>query len=107
MYSLPLAHTVAQMVETELELVIDKTLDLFRFLKDKDIFERYYKQHLAKRLILNKTSSDETELSVISKLKVSCKSSTGCPNCRRLSVDTASHRSWKACSRTFGQAETL
>ena len=37
----------------------------------QDIFERYYKQHLAKRLLLNKSVSDEFEKSMISKLKVS------------------------------------
>ena len=34
------------------------------------MFERYYKQHLAKRLLLNKTVSDDFEKSMISKLKV-------------------------------------
>lgn len=36
----------------------------------QDIFERYYKQHLAKRLLLNKSVSDDFEKSMISKLKV-------------------------------------
>lgn len=36
----------------------------------QDVFERYYKQHLAKRLLLNKTVSDDFEKSMISKLKV-------------------------------------
>lgn len=49
---------------------MDKTILLFRFLQDKDIFERYYKQHLAKRLLLNKSVSDDFEKSMISKLKV-------------------------------------
>ena len=34
------------------------------------MFERYYKQHLAKRLLLNKSVSDDFEKSMISKLKV-------------------------------------
>ena len=44
---------------------------LFRFLQEKDVFERYYKQHLAKRLLLNKSVSDDSEKNMISKLKVS------------------------------------
>ena len=36
----------------------------------QDVFERYYKQHLAKRLLLNKSVSDDFEKSMISKLKV-------------------------------------
>lgn len=43
---------------------------LFRFLQDKDVFERYYKQHLAKRLLFNRSVSDDAERSMLSKLKV-------------------------------------
>ncbi len=56
--------------EQEVEVILDKTILLFRFLQDKDVFERYYKQHLAKRLLLNKSVSDDFEKSMISKLKV-------------------------------------
>ncbi len=42
---------------------------LFRYLADKDVFERYYKQHLAKRLLLNKSASDDAEQNMISRLK--------------------------------------
>ncbi|KAI5641476.1 cullin family domain-containing protein [Phthorimaea operculella] len=55
----------------EIEAVVDKTMVLFRFLQEKDVFERYYKQHLAKRLLLNKSVSDDSEKNMISKLKVS------------------------------------
>ena len=43
---------------------------LFRYLQEKDVFERYYKQHLAKRLLLNKSLSDDSEKNMITKLKV-------------------------------------
>lgn len=43
---------------------------LFRFLRDKDLFERYYKGHLAKRLLYNKSVSDDAERGMLSKLKV-------------------------------------
>lgn len=59
-----------QMSEQEIEAVLDKTMVLFRFLQEKDVFERYYKQHLAKRLLLNKSVSDDSEKNMISKLKV-------------------------------------
>lgn len=45
---------------------------MFRFLQEKDVFERYYKQHLAKRLLLNKSVSDDWEKNMISKLKTEC-----------------------------------
>ncbi|KAG1663118.1 Cullin-3 [Nymphon striatum] len=63
---------VKGMTETEIEAVLDKTMVLFRFLQEKDIFERYYKQHLAKRLLLNKSVSDDSEKNMISKLKTEC-----------------------------------
>lgn len=62
---------VKGMSEQEIELVLDKSMVLFRFLQEKDVFERYYKQHLAKRLLLNKSVSDDWEKNMISKLKVS------------------------------------
>lgn len=58
------------MSEQDIELVLDKSMVLFRFLQEKDVFERYYKQHLAKRLLLNKSVSDDWEKNMISKLKV-------------------------------------
>ena len=36
------------------------------------MFERYYKQHLAKRLLLNKSTSDDAEKNLISKFKNEC-----------------------------------
>jgi cullin 3 len=50
--------------------ILDKTITLFRFLQDKDVFERYYKQHLAKRLLWNRSVSDDAERGMLSKLKV-------------------------------------
>lgn len=58
------------MSEQEIETILDKTMVLFRFLLEKDVFERYYKTHLAKRLLLNKSVSDDFEKNMISKLKV-------------------------------------
>ncbi|XP_012281078.1 cullin-3 [Orussus abietinus] len=60
------------MSEPEVEGILDKTMVLFRFLQEKDVFERYYKQHLAKRLLLNKSMSDDSEKNMISKLKTEC-----------------------------------
>uniref|UniRef100_A0A0K8SSU6 Cullin family profile domain-containing protein n=1 Tax=Lygus hesperus TaxID=30085 RepID=A0A0K8SSU6_LYGHE len=63
---------VKGMSEQEIETVLDKTMVLFRFLQEKDVFERYYKNHLAKRLLLNKSVSDDSEKNMISKLKTEC-----------------------------------
>ncbi|XP_059670320.1 cullin-3A-like [Cornus florida] len=58
--------------EEEIEVVLDKVMMLFRYLQEKDVFEKYYKQHLAKRLLSGKTASDDAERSLIVKLKTEC-----------------------------------
>ena len=58
------------MTEQDIDLALDKTMALFHFLQEKGIFEHYYQQHLAKRLLLNKSVSDESEKNMLSKLKV-------------------------------------
>ncbi|XP_031737858.1 cullin-3A isoform X3 [Cucumis sativus] len=58
--------------EEDIEIVLDKVMMLFRYLQEKDVFEKYYKQHLAKRLLSGKTVSDDAERSLIVKLKTEC-----------------------------------
>ncbi|KAK1314245.1 Cullin-3A [Acorus calamus] len=58
--------------EEDVEAVLDKVMILFRYLQEKDVFEKYYKQHLAKRLLSGKSASDEAERSLIVKLKTEC-----------------------------------
>ncbi|KAF9426798.1 Cullin-3 [Podila epigama] len=58
--------------DDEVDAVLVNTTTLFRFLSDKDIFERYYKQHLSNRLLHEKSLSDEIERGMISKLKIEC-----------------------------------
>lgn len=67
------AHrTPLQKTEEETEQVLDKTIAIFRFVQEKDVFERYYKQHLAKRLLHGRSVSDDAEKQMISKLKIEC-----------------------------------
>ncbi|KAJ1267473.1 hypothetical protein BS78_07G058900 [Paspalum vaginatum] len=58
--------------EDDLETVLDKVMMLFRYLQEKDLFEKYYKQHLAKRLLSGKAASDDSERSMLVKLKTEC-----------------------------------
>lgn len=60
------------MSEDDIEVVLDKAIMLFRYLQEKDVFEKYYKQHLAKRLLHGRTSSDDAERSLLVKLKTEC-----------------------------------
>jgi cullin 3 len=79
------------MSEEEVDQVLNKVMMLFRlvprpsslhtfvnkergdrFLQEKDVFEKYYKQHLAKRLLLSRSVSDDAERNMIAKLKTEC-----------------------------------
>jgi cullin 3 len=54
------------------EQKLDQVITLFRYVSDKDVFEDFYKQHLALRLLLGKGASDDLEKLMISKLKAEC-----------------------------------
>ncbi|KAF6754483.1 ubiquitin ligase SCF complex subunit Cullin [Ephemerocybe angulata] len=56
--------------EAEVDAILDKTITVFRYISDKDVFERYYKGHLAKRLLHKRSVSDDAERGMLSKLKI-------------------------------------
>ncbi|CAO2654322.1 Nn.00g110550.m01.CDS01 [Neocucurbitaria sp. VM-36] len=56
--------------EMEIDAVLDKAIVLLRYVQDKDLFERYYKKHLCRRLLMNKSISNEVEKQMISKMKI-------------------------------------
>ncbi|EGC36121.1 hypothetical protein DICPUDRAFT_151475 [Dictyostelium purpureum] len=58
--------------EEDVDIILDKILMLFRLIQEKDVFEKYYKQHLAKRLLLGRSVSDDAERNMIAKLKTEC-----------------------------------
>ncbi|KAJ9510776.1 hypothetical protein QJQ45_027594 [Haematococcus lacustris] len=60
------------MTDSDMEGVLDKVMALFRYLTEKDVFEKYYKQHLAKRLLAGRTVSDDAERNLLVKLKTEC-----------------------------------
>ncbi|KAH8817845.1 ubiquitin-protein ligase [Flagelloscypha sp. PMI_526] len=56
----------------DVEAALSRAILLFKYLKDKDIFQAFYTTGLAKRLIHGLTASDEAEAFMISKLKEVC-----------------------------------
>ncbi|KAJ2357421.1 hypothetical protein GGF43_001470 [Coemansia sp. RSA 2618] len=58
--------------EHEVEHLLERSVLMFRFLQNKDAFEHYYKLHLARRLLLGRSLSDDAEHSLVSKLKIEC-----------------------------------
>eukprot|EP00945_MAST-04E_sp_MAST-4E-sp1_P003512 g3512.t1 len=51
---------------------IDSITKLFVFLRDKDVFNEFYRKQLAKRLLLGRSGGDELEQRVLSNLKARC-----------------------------------
>jgi cullin 3 len=51
---------------------LNECIQLFRFLSAKDVFEEFYKQATAKRLLGGKVASDDLERMMIGKLKAEC-----------------------------------
>ncbi|CZT47201.1 related to cullulin 3 [Rhynchosporium secalis] len=56
--------------ETEIEVVLEKATTLLRYIQDKDMFERYYKKHLARRLLHGKSESADVEKQMITRMKM-------------------------------------
>ncbi|KAF5322714.1 hypothetical protein D9619_000259 [Psilocybe cf. subviscida] len=58
--------------EDDLEGALNRVMILFKYLEDKDVFQTFYSTKLSKRLIHGVSASDESEASMISKLKEAC-----------------------------------
>lgn len=58
--------------EVEISDKVDKIIQIFRYLQDKDIFESFYKNSFAKRLLEQRRVLEEAEKEVIKKLKEEC-----------------------------------
>jgi cullin 3 len=56
--------------EAEVDIVLDKATTLLRYIQDKDMFEMYYKKHLARRLLQGKSESTDVEKQMISRMKL-------------------------------------
>lgn len=58
--------------EEELEEKLKQVITVFRYLVDKDVFQKFYTKFFGRRLIHCTSSSDDAEMSMISKLKEAC-----------------------------------
>ena len=61
-----------KMGEEELEKNLDELVSLLSYVNGKDVFEAFYKKYLSKRLLLNRSHSEEAERMMIMKLKPEC-----------------------------------
>ncbi|TQB75333.1 hypothetical protein MPDQ_003310 [Monascus purpureus] len=58
--------------DAEINRQLDRVLDLFRFVHGKAVFEAFYKNDLARRLLMGRSASDDAEKSMLSRLKTEC-----------------------------------
>ena len=56
--------------ENEVDVLLDRGITLLRYIQDKDMFERYYKKHLSRRLLMKRSVSMDAERQMISKMKL-------------------------------------
>ena len=55
--------------DAEIDRQLDQVLDLFRFVEGKAVFEAFYKNDLARRLLMGRSASDDAEKSMLVRLK--------------------------------------
>ncbi|KAF9579538.1 Cullin-2, partial [Lunasporangiospora selenospora] len=62
----------AGLSEAEIEDRLARVVILFKYIDDKDLFQKFYSRVLAKRLIFDSSVSAEAEANMISRLKSAC-----------------------------------
>ncbi|KAK4504964.1 hypothetical protein PRZ48_002927 [Zasmidium cellare] len=55
--------------EDDMEKMLNQVMTIFKYIEDKDVFQKFYSRHLAKRLVNGTSASGDAETSMISKLK--------------------------------------
>lgn len=58
--------------EADLEAALTQIMTVFKYIEDKDVFQKFYSRMLAKRLVHSSSASEDAETSMISKLKEAC-----------------------------------
>ena len=58
--------------EADLEASLTQIMTVFKYIEDKDVFQKFYSRMLAKRLVHSSSASEDAETSMISKLKEAC-----------------------------------
>eukprot|EP00192_Tetraselmis_astigmatica_P006584 CAMPEP_0117662932 /NCGR_PEP_ID=MMETSP0804-20121206/8315_1 /TAXON_ID=1074897 /ORGANISM="Tetraselmis astigmatica, Strain CCMP880" /LENGTH=747 /DNA_ID=CAMNT_0005469861 /DNA_START=284 /DNA_END=2527 /DNA_ORIENTATION=+ len=58
--------------DDEIEATLDKVVELLAYISDKDLFAEFYRKKLSRRLLFDKSASEDHERSILSKLKEQC-----------------------------------
>lgn len=69
MWSVKLSNSTPTASDSPLR---ERQMTVFKFVEDKDVFQKFYSKMLARRLINTSSASDDAEANMISKLKDAC-----------------------------------
>ena len=61
-----------KLTDEAIEDTLEKVVKLLAYISDKDLFAEFYRKKLARRLLQERSSSDEHERSILSRLKQQC-----------------------------------
>ena len=61
-----------KMTEDAVEDMLDKVVKLLAYISDKDMFAEFYRKRLSRRLLNDKSASDDHERAVLTRLKQQC-----------------------------------
>ncbi|GAA5907173.1 cullin family protein [Sporobolomyces salmoneus] len=61
-----------QTEDSDMEQALTDTMTIFKYIEDKDVFQKFYSKMLANRLIRETSASEDAESSMIGKLKDAC-----------------------------------
>lgn len=58
--------------DEDIEETLDKVVKLLAYISDKDLFSEFYRKKLSRRLLSDKSASDDHERSILTRLKQQC-----------------------------------
>lgn len=61
-----------KLTDEGVEEMLEKVVKLLAYISDKDLFSEFYRKRLARRLLHDRSSSDDHERSLVSRLKQQC-----------------------------------
>ena len=61
-----------KLTDEAIEETLEKVVKLLAYISDKDLFAEFYRKKLSRRLLSDRSSSDEHERSILSRLKQQC-----------------------------------
>jgi cullin 1 len=63
---------VKSIEDDDVERTLSDIMTVFKYIEDKDVFQKFYSRALAKRLVHANSTSDDAEMTMIGKLKEAC-----------------------------------